>query len=123
MTDTEWESAITDEPAELTPFFSSAKEFFTQQLAPMYCRAIDGHTRTWCPQWWLHPEALARIDALWRAWENLRLDGAFGMTTFFRDHADHHLAILLDPEGPFKRCSIEAGHAVERALPELPTGP
>jgi hypothetical protein len=32
----------------------------------------------WAASWWEYPEALARIDALWRAWEHLRLDGATG---------------------------------------------
>ena len=59
---------------------------------PMYRRALDGTQRTWCPEWWRHAEAPSRLEALWRAWEHLRLDPATGMSVWFRDHADHHMA-------------------------------
>ena len=55
----------------------------------------------WAPDWWCYPEAVSRLDALWRAWEHLRHDGALGVSLWWRDHADHHLQILLDPAGPF----------------------
>ena len=63
-----------------------------------------GHDRVWCPQWWRHAEAVARLEALWRAWEHLRQDAATGLSVWFRDHADHHMTILLDADGPFKGC-------------------
>jgi hypothetical protein len=71
--------------------------------------------RTWCPEWWRHAEAISRLEALWRVCEHLRLDPATGMSVWFRDHADHHMAVLLDSEGPFKRCSVDKGHS-ERQL-------
>ena len=100
-------------------FYASVEEFVREQLAPMYRRSLDGSERTWCPEWWRHAEAISRLEALWRAWEHLRLDPATGMSVWFRDHADHHMAILLDSNGPFKRCSAERGH-VERQLDPLP---
>ncbi|WP_370460793.1 DUF4913 domain-containing protein [Pseudarthrobacter sp. GA104] len=57
---------------------------------------------TWCPRWWNRPEAISRLEALWRAWEHLRLDGATGMTVWWRDHATHHMGILLRRR-PFQR--------------------
>jgi hypothetical protein len=48
-----------------------------------------------------------------------RLDPATGISVWFRDHADHHMAVLLDSDGPFKRCSVEKGHS-ERQLDPLP---
>jgi hypothetical protein len=106
-----------DERPEL--FYSSLPEFVREQLAPMYRRALDGTQRTWCPEWWRHAEAISRLEALWRAWEHLRLDPATGMSVWFRDHADHHMAVLLDSDGPFKRCSVDKGHG-ERQLEPLP---
>jgi hypothetical protein len=100
-------------------FYASLDEFVREQLAPMYRRALDGTQRTWCPEWWRHAEAISRLEALWRAWEHLRLDPATGMSVWFRDHADHHMAVLLDSDGPFKRCSPEKGHN-ERQLEPLP---
>ena len=104
-------------PREL--FYASLEEFVREQLAPMYRRALDGTQRTWCPEWWRHAEAISRLEALWRAWEHLRLDPATGMSVWFRDHADHHMAVLLDSDGPFKRCSAAKGHS-ERPLEPLP---
>jgi hypothetical protein len=81
-------------------------------LAPTYRRPVDGRNRSWCPQWWRHAEAIARLEALWRSWEQLRLDPATGASVWFRDHADHHMAVLLDPDsGPFKHCTPDKGHS------------
>lgn len=71
---------------------------------------MPGRNRTWCPQWWRHPEAIIRLEALWRAWEHLRLEPATGMSVWLRDHADHHMTVLLDPDGPFKDCRPDKGH-------------
>ena len=49
----------------------------------------------WAARWRDYPEALARIDALWRAWEHLRLDEATGSSTWWIEHADHHMPILM----------------------------
>ena len=68
-----------------------------------------------CPQWWKHPEAVARMDALWRAFEQLRQDPGTGMSVFWRDHADHHMTVLLDADGPFKGC--EDGHSTHPLEP------
>ena len=51
--------------------------------------------------WWKCPEAISRLDALWRAWEALRLDSPFVMSTRRRDHAHFHMRMLLSPNGPF----------------------
>ena len=116
-------AALQDDPAtgqddadQDTPalYHPTVEAFVRDQLAPMYRRDLEGRTRVWCPQWWRHPEAITRLDALWRAWEHLRLDPATGMSVWFRDHADHHMPILFDPEGPFKRCA--KGHG-ERLKP------
>ena len=42
------------------------------------------------------------------------------MSVWFRDHADHHMSVLLNADGPFKGCK-PAAHA-ER-LEQLPTTP
>lgn len=111
-----------DEPlAELC--FPTLEAFVEQQLAPMWRRNLSGNTLTWCPEWWRHAEAIARLEALWRAWEHLRLDPALGMSVWFRDHADHHMAVLLDADGPFKGCSPEEGKGHSPRLTALPCTP
>jgi len=90
------------EPAEVPQLvFGSAEEFLHEQLLLTYVRDIDDRSAKWCMEWYFHPEAVSRVEALWRAWEHLRLDGATGISVWWRDHADHHMRILLDPQGPF----------------------
>ena len=91
-----------EEPPEL--YYPDLVAFVTHQLIPMYRRPLGGQGVTWCPEWWRHAEAIARLDALWRAWEHLRLDAATGASVWFRDHADHHMPVLLSADGPFKGC-------------------
>jgi hypothetical protein len=102
------------------PYYPTLPDWIEQWLLPVYRRSITGHARAWCPEWWRHDEAVARLEALWRAWEHLRLDAAIGMSLWFRDHADHHLSVLLDADGPFKGC--DAKHS-ERPLEPLPHEP
>jgi hypothetical protein len=97
-----------EEPPEL--YYPDVVTFVTEQLVPMYRRPLGGPSVTWCPQWWRHAEAIARLEALWRAWEHLRLDPATGMSIWFRDHADHHMAVLLSSDGPFRGCKPKEGH-------------
>ncbi|BAS18372.1 hypothetical protein AHiyo8_pI66760 (plasmid) [Arthrobacter sp. Hiyo8] len=92
-------------PPELV--YGSAEEFLHEQLLPTYVRDVDGRAAKWCLEWYFHPEALSRVEALWRAWEHLRLDGATGISVWFKDHADHHMNVLLDPRGPFYKCDMQ----------------
>lgn len=65
-----------------------------------------------------HPEEIGRLEALWRAWESLRLDGTTGMSVWWRVHADHHMSVLLSADSPFKGCSPDDGHKSKlRPLP------
>jgi hypothetical protein len=97
--------------------YPSLDRFVTELLAPTWSRPIDGRHQTWCPSWWKHAEAIVRLEALWRSWEHLRLDPATGMSVWLRDHADHHMRVLTDPQlGPFKGCHPERGHG-ERLHP------
>ena len=102
-------------------YYPDVVAFVTLQLVPMYRRPLGGQGVTWCPEWWRHAEAIARLEALWRAWEHLRLDPATGMSVWFRDHADHHMAVLLSADGPFKGCKPKEGHGGRLdALPLTP---
>lgn len=74
---------------------------------------VASSSRIWCPQWWRHAGAIIRLEALHRSFEELRKDPGVGMSSWLRDHADYHLAILMEPNGPFKGCSIK-GHDSER---------
>ena len=84
-----------------TLYYGSTDEFVREYLRHVYRRRIDGRNRCWAADWWRYDEAVIRLEALWRAWEHLRLDPATGMSIWWRDHADHHMPALFDPEGPF----------------------
>ena len=101
-------------------YYLTLDEWVHEWLFPVYRRSVRGHDRVWCPQWWKHAEAVARLEALWRAWEHLRQDPATGLSVWFRDHADHHMTVLLDADGPFKGCD---GNHGEHPLEELPHEP
>lgn len=89
------------EPEEPTLFYGSTDDFVREYLRYAYARRIDGATLVWAAEWWRYDEAVIRLEALWRSWEHLRLDAATGMSVWFRDHADHHMALLMSSSGPF----------------------
>ncbi len=96
------------EPVE--PFYPDLSCFVRHVIVGTLLHRLDGRTRTWCPQWWEHPEAVLRLETLWQTWESLRLQGGLGMSAWLRDHADYHLPMLLDPDATFRGCTAERGH-------------
>lgn len=95
------DSAVANQPK---PHFPDVEAWITQHFIPMYRRTLGGEFR-WCAQWWQHSEAISRLTALWYSWEAMRLQGATGMSLWYRDHLDHQLPILLGPRGPFYQCT------------------
>lgn len=59
---------------------------------------------TWCDRWAEHPEAAARIHALWEAWETAFADGGGAMSTWWLIHHAGHMDVLASSRGPFARC-------------------
>lgn len=94
-------TADDEETAAPQLVYGSAVEFFREYLRKVYVRRITSTSTVWEARWWEVDEALVRIESLWRAWEFLRLDAATGTSVWFRDHADHHMAVLMNPDGPF----------------------
>jgi hypothetical protein len=87
-----------------TLVFGSVDEFVRMKLLPGYSRPVgpsNRQQRRWSARWWANAEAVSRLEALWRSWEHLRLDGATGSSTWWRDHFDYHMAILMAADGPF----------------------
>jgi len=83
--------------------YPDAATWVREWLAHNFKRRISkGSGHVWAADWWRYPEAVSRIEAMWRAWEHLRLDPATGMSVWYRDHAEHHMRVLMDPDwGPF----------------------
>lgn len=71
--------------------------------------------RQWCRQWWDHEEAVLRLEALWDAFEALRVEPGTGTAVWIRDFLDPTVAVLTNPDTtPFKRCDARKGiHQVD----------
>jgi hypothetical protein len=89
------------------PVYLAVEDWVTDYYVPMFRRTLGGEFR-WCAQWWQHGEAISRLSALWHAWEALRLQPGTGIATWYRDHLDHQLPILMGARGPFYQCSETA---------------
>lgn len=99
-------------------FYPDVAAFVAGFLAPTYARewtAMDREFK-WCASWWLHTEAVVRLEALWRAWEALRLDPTLGPSTWLLHHGDPTMRELTKPHGTFHRCSPNT-HQVWEPLP------
>lgn len=114
-----WEPSDAPAPSPPLPCYANLHDFFGEYLAPMI-RRRDGGGRRWCSEWWRHPEAVARLTALWHAWETLRLEGGTAMSDWWIHHFDPHFFVLADAErGPFQACGD--GHKDKlKALPNDP---
>lgn len=96
----------------IEPGFPDSATWVTRWLCPNLEREIK-RTFEWCPSWWDHPEAVQRIESLWRAWEALRLQGGIGMSQWWVSHADRQLAVLCNPDvGPFGHCHTTHGRDI-----------
>lgn len=92
----------TPQPEAPRLYYGSVDEFVREIICPTFRRRVGERAPyRWSAEWWRNTEALLRLEALWRAWEHLRLDPATGMSDWLRDHADPQLAALMDREGPF----------------------
>ena len=86
------------------PVYTAVEDWVTDHFLPMFRRTLGGEYR-WCGCWWRHNEAVSRLTALWHAWEVLRLQPGTGIATWYRDHLDHQLPILMGARGPFYQCT------------------
>lgn len=107
-------------PTAPQTFYPNVAEFVAGFLSPVYAREWDKMDDFhWCSRWWLHVEAVARLEAMWRAWETLRRDPGTGPSVWFRDHCDPAMTALTNPYGTFRRCHPN-GHNVWNPLPVEP---
>ena len=101
--------------------YANKFEFFDEYLSDVYRREVTtGTQKSWCLSWWKHTEAVIVVEALWRSWEKLRTDPGTGLSVWKKDHADHHMNVLFDPNGTFAKCSVRNGHYLLDPLPSDP---
>lgn len=121
--DDDWDLSDDAAPGEESApqlYYGSVDEFVREFLIHAYRRRINGSSRFWAAEWWKTEEAVMRLEALWRAWEHLRLDPALGMSVWWRDHADHHMAMLMATDGPFAGEEIKSESNRNRDREPLP---
>lgn len=115
-------SAVESEEKEATDDFQlvyqNSIDWFEQYWCYVYRRETSTRAPLWCEAWWKHPEALTRIELMWRSWEAARQsDPMTGVAAWMVNIADPMMAQLFSPDGTFKGC-IDARH-VDRENEEL----
>ncbi len=74
-------------------------------LALVFQRKIPQNSAPhWCRQWWQHPEAIVRFEALRRAWMASVAEPGAEMANYLI-LVDQHLAVLMGEHGPFTGCT------------------
>ena len=114
----------TAEPVRPENLYPNVAAWVAGFLAPLYAHEWNEMDREWkwCSRWWLHTEAVVRLEAMWKAWELLRLDPGTGASTGLLHHADPAMAALTSPTGTFRRCKPDQ-HKAYDALPTDPPPP
>ena len=105
-------------------YYGSVDEFVREFVSPIFRRNVGEEGRAdyrWSARWWESAEAITRLEAMWRAWEHLRMDASTGTSVWLRDHADHHLGVLMSPTGPWALSKDTAGP--DEPLPYEPPPP
>ncbi len=117
------QAAAIDEPTEPPSGnrYPDVFAFVDEYLVHVYARQTSGASSTvrWCPSWHRHSEAVARLTALWRAFEALRTDPGTGASVWWLEHADPMMRALTAHDGPFKNCH-DREHVAMPALPTVP---
>ena len=101
-------------------YYSDLDQFVGEYLVFVYRRETERPDVYWCRQWWKHEEAIARLEAIWRSWELLRLFPAEGASRWWLNHADPNMRVLLSEDGPFHRCRDGEHNATLLPLPVEP---
>jgi len=69
----------------------------------------------WCTRWYDHDEAVSRLEALRRAWEEHVVKPGAGMSTWYLTHYGPHITALTAPGGPFWQCSPDTTNPPDRS--------
>ncbi|WP_331740898.1 DUF4913 domain-containing protein [Streptomyces sp. NBC_01006] len=89
-------------------------------LVPGYLAEASADAR-WCHRWTDHPIAVARLHALWLAWQELTdpaTSGYTGPSVWHRDHYDPCMRELRASTGSFQGC-VKGEHQVAHRMPAL----
>lgn len=102
-------------------YYGSVDEWLRKYWRYSYRRRVSAKgtgTGRWRADWWNVDEAVQRLEALWRSWEVARLDPGTGISTWWINHAEPHMTVLLSTDGPFAGSTDE--NSVGDPLPYRP---
>ncbi|MFI2764905.1 DUF4913 domain-containing protein [Streptomyces echinatus] len=108
------------DPPEYDDELRALIEWVEGVLVPGYLAEPSADAR-WCHLWWEHPVAIARLHAVWLAWQECTDPASCGYTgpsVWHRDHLDPALRELRGSSGPFAGCT-KGEHQVDHRLPGL----
>ncbi|MFD0253664.1 DUF4913 domain-containing protein [Streptomyces sp. NPDC127113] len=108
------------DPPEYDDELRALIEWVEGVLVPGYLAEPSADAR-WCHLWWEHPVAIARLHAVWLAWQELTDPASCGYTgpsVWHRDHMDPALRELRASTGPFGGCT-KGEHQIEHRMPSL----
>jgi len=88
------------------PVFTSVEAWTGEFMVGIFQRPFGGEVR-WCSTWREHPEAVLRLEAMWRAWEVLHQDDGLGLSRWLLNHFDPSFVVLTSRSGPFARCTVD----------------
>lgn len=94
------------DPRRLVPWVRDNVAMLLQRKVPQ-----TGGYPHWCRQWWRHPEAIARFEAVYRAWEEAAGGPGGAMVVYF-ERLDAMLDVLCAENGPFSGC-VGGRHSAE----------
>ncbi|MFE1230565.1 DUF4913 domain-containing protein [Streptomyces sp. NPDC058745] len=89
-------------------------------LVPGYLGEPSADAR-WCHLWFEHTVAIARLHALWLAWQELTDPATCGYTgpsVWHRDHLDPCMRELRLSSGPFAGCT-KGEHQIDHRMPGI----
>ncbi|MEU3279259.1 DUF4913 domain-containing protein [Streptomyces antibioticus] len=108
------------DPPEYDDELRALIEWVEGVLVPGYLAEPSADAR-WCHLWWEHPVAIARLHAVWLAWQELTDPASCGYTgpsVWHRDHMDPALRELRGSTGPFAGC-VKGEHQIDHRMPGL----
>ncbi|GHF35086.1 DUF4913 domain-containing protein [Streptomyces fumanus] len=108
------------DPPEYDDELRALIEWVEGVLVPGYLAEPSVDAR-WCHLWWEHPVAIARLHAVWLAWQELTDPASCGYTgpsVWHRDHLDPALRELRASTGPFAGCT-KGEHQIDHRMPGL----
>jgi hypothetical protein len=88
----------------IEPVYPALHDWVNDYYLRVFPRPTAGEQR-WCAQWDDHPEAVTRLEALWRSWETLRLDPNLGIATWLTTYQDPIGRELTSRNGTFAGCA------------------